>query len=232
MKDLNAFTGFPKETVDFLKKLKLNNNREWFNNHKQEYHDFYIEPAKSFVVALGESLQKNISEEIKYDLRLNGSGSIMRIYRDVRFEKDKTPYNTRLRTVFWEGPGKKMQRPGFFIGFDASGGKIYGGIHRFEKLTLENFREFVVSKKGEEIEQVIDSLRNMDYTVAVEHYKRTPRGYDSSHPRAKYLLFNGLHAISPHIEAEIFNSPQIVEECTTHCKNMASLHRLLLKIIN
>ncbi|MHA1993037.1 MAG: DUF2461 domain-containing protein [Candidatus Hodarchaeales archaeon] len=232
MKDLNKFPGFPKETIDFLINLKLNNNREWFNNHKQEYFDYFIEPAKSFVVSLGESLQKHISEEIKYDLRLNGSGSIMRIYRDIRFKKDKTPYNTRLRTIFWEGTGKKMKHPGFFIGFDASGGNIYGGLHRFDKPSLERYREAVVSEKGIEIERIITSLRNQKYKVGGEHYKRIPQGFDKSYSYANLLLYNGLYAVSPPIEPVKFTKPEIINDCTNHCKNMTALHSLLVKIVN
>ncbi|MHA1977042.1 MAG: DUF2461 domain-containing protein [Candidatus Hodarchaeales archaeon] len=232
MKDLNNFEGFPPETMEFLANLKLNNNRDWFNDHKHEYHEFLLEPAKSFVVTLGENLQKRISPDIRYDLNLNGSGSIMRIYRDIRFKKDKSPYNTRLRTVFWEGSGKKMKHPGFFVGFDASGGGIYGGLHRFEKQTLEKFRRFVVSKDGDEIGKVIESLIKINYKVGGEHYKRNPRGFDNTHPRAKYLLFNGLYTVSPFIEPKIFTTPQIIDVCTKYCINMASIHHLLVKIVN
>ena len=232
MKNLNEFSGFPKETLEFLTNLKLNNNRTWFNKHKQDYQEYFIEPAKSFVVTLGEKLQKNISKGIRYDLRLNGSGSIMRIYRDIRFKKDKTPYNTKLRTVFWEGTGKKMNHPGFFIGFDVSGGGIYGGLHRFDKLTLDKYREVVLSKQGEEIETVIETLKGLNYTVGGEYYKRTPRGFTNSHPRAKYLLFNGLYAISPSIKPAEFINSKIVDVCLDHCLNMASLHNLIVKIVD
>jgi len=230
MKNLNEFSGFPNETLEFLTNLKLNNNREWFNRHKKQYQEFILEPAKSFVVTLGERLQTTISKGIRYDLRLNGAGSIMRIYRDVRFKKDKSPYNTRLRTVFWEGTGKKMEHPGYFIGFDASGGGIYAGLYRFNKSELETYRINVISGIGEEITKVIRSLEAQNYKVGGEHYKRTPRGYDNSHPRAGLLLFNGLYAVSPAIEAKTFTDPKIIDVCLDHCLNMASLHHLLIKI--
>ncbi|MHA1542387.1 MAG: DUF2461 domain-containing protein [Candidatus Hodarchaeales archaeon] len=232
MKNLNEFLGFPTETIDFLMNLKLNNNREWFNEHKNEYQKYIIEPAKSFVVTLGERLQTAISKEIRYELNLNGSGSIMRIYRDVRFKKDKTPYNTRLRTVFWEGTGKKMAHPGYFIGFDATGGGIYGGLHRFSKSNLENYRNYVISDHGDEISDVIQSLRKKNYRVGGEHYKRVPRGYDNFHPRVDLLKFSGLFAVSPSIEVSKFTEPKIIDVCLDHCLNMASLHHLLVKIIS
>ena len=232
MKNLNEFIGFPIETIDFLINLKLNNNREWFNEHKNEYQKYIIEPAKSFVVTLGERLQKEISKGIRYELNLNGSGSIMRIYRDVRFKKDKTPYNTRLRTVFWEGSGKKMEHPGYFIGFDAAEGRIYSGLYRFEKSYLQSFRNEAISKQGHEIFEVIQSLKAKNYTVGGEHYKRVPSGFDKFHPRASLFRYNGLYAVSPAIEPIKFTNSKIIDICLDHCLKMAPLHRLLVKIAN
>ena len=232
MKNLNKFSGFPNKTLEFLTNLKLNNNREWFNKHKNEYQEYFIEPAKSFVVTLGEKLQKDISKGIRYELNLNGSGSIMRIYRDIRFKKDKTPYNTRLRTVFWEGSGKKMKHPGYFIGFDSAGGRIHSGLYRFEKSFLETYRNLVVSKQGKEITAVIESLNSKNYKVGGEHYKRIPQGFEKSTPRANLLLFNGLYAVSPIIEPKEFTKPGIIDICFNHCLDMAPLHHLLVKIVN
>ncbi|MHA2053706.1 MAG: DUF2461 domain-containing protein [Candidatus Hodarchaeales archaeon] len=227
------FSGFPEETFSFLSNLKLNNNREWFNNHKQEYQEFLIEPTKQFVTILGRQLQKNVSSGLNYDLRLNGSGSIMRIYRDIRFKKDKTPYNTRLRTIFWEGTGKKMEEPGFFIGLDASGGKIYGGLHRFSKITLDQYRQAVIATDiGEQIEGISKDLKDSNFTVGGEHYKRFPRGYDNSHPYANYLKYSGLYAISPFIEPSVLTTPELIDVCVAHCVKMSPLHRLLVQIKN
>ena len=109
----NTFFGFPMECLQFFNDLRKNNNREWFQENKQNYTDYVLEPAKEFVLALGDKL-KSISKEIIYDTRMSGIGSVLRIYRDIRFSKDKTPYNTRLRVFFWEGSNKKMENPGAF----------------------------------------------------------------------------------------------------------------------
>ena len=112
MTEVQPFYGFPREGVQFLEDLAHNNNREWFEAHRQDYREHLLAPAQSFVIALGQEL-KSISSAIEYDTRTNGSGSIMRIHRDVRFSKDKTPYYTYLRVVFWEGGHKKMENPSF-----------------------------------------------------------------------------------------------------------------------
>ena len=101
-----TFTGFPREGIQFLRDIDDNNNRDWFEAHKHIYQTALVEPAQAFIVALGERLQ-TIAPNVQYDTRTNGSGSLMRIYRDVRFSKDKSPYKNWIGIVFWEGQGKK-----------------------------------------------------------------------------------------------------------------------------
>lgn len=105
--DLQSFSGFPEEGIQFLADLDVNNNRDWFQANKKLFQERLQIPAQQFVAALGVRLLK-ISAGIRYDTRTNGSGSLMRIYRDTRFSKDKTPYKTNISMAFWEGPGKKI----------------------------------------------------------------------------------------------------------------------------
>ena len=107
MFDEAPFVGFPENGLRFLSGLKKNNNKEWFDARKETYREGVAEPAQAFVVALGRRLQ-TISKGIIYDTRLNGGGSVMRVYRDIRFSKDKTPYKDWLGIFFWEGKAKKM----------------------------------------------------------------------------------------------------------------------------
>jgi uncharacterized protein (DUF2461 family) len=77
-----SFSGFPKEAMSFLEELAAHNDRAWFKAHEQDYHQYLLEPAQGFVVALGERL-KSISGGLAYSPQTNGSGSIMRIYRST-----------------------------------------------------------------------------------------------------------------------------------------------------
>ena len=106
-----SFSGFPEEAARFLTQLSENNNRDWFNARKQVYANTIVTPAIAFVEAMGERL-KYLSPHIQYDTRTNGQGSLMRIYRDIRFSKDKSPYKTWIGIRFWEGAGKKSELPG------------------------------------------------------------------------------------------------------------------------
>jgi len=224
-----SFSGFPKKGLQFFEDLRKNNNREWFKPRKQDYEKYIVEPAKAFVVSLGELL-KTLSKDLEYDTRTSGQGSIMRIYRDIRFSKDKTPYNTRLRIRFWEGSGKKGENPGFFFGMDANGAHLYGGLHMFTKPVLAAYRDAVIDNKlGKELDTALKSLKG-DYEVGGEKYKRVPRGFDDSHKRAELLKYKGLHVLSPKIEPEVLTKPKLVDVCFEHCKAMYPLNEWLVKV--
>ncbi|MEM7033752.1 MAG: DUF2461 domain-containing protein [Chloroflexota bacterium] len=228
---MTDFTGFPKEGLQFLSDLTANNHRDWFEAHKPDFQNHIQKPAQAFVTALGERLQ-TISPNIRYDTKLSGSGSIMRIYRDVRFSADKTPYKTHIGIVFWEGEGKKTENPGFFIGFDAGGAKVYAGMGGFPKEMLTAYRDAVVDDTlGSELENIVADIRALDgYEVSGEHYKRVPRGYDKDHPRANLLLNNTLGAMSPQMSANHVTTADFVDRCLDHCQKMSPLQQWLVKI--
>ena len=85
--ETQAFDGFPMDALRFLQELSENNDKTWFDANKMRYTDGVIANAPSFVAALGERLQAEISPDITYDTRTNGAGSMMRIYRDTRFRE-------------------------------------------------------------------------------------------------------------------------------------------------
>lgn len=230
--DSQSFTGFPEAGIQFLADLAENNNRDWFQVNKSTFQKELQEPAQLFVANLGMRLQE-ISPEIRFDTRTNGSGSLMRIYRDTRFSKDKTPYKTNVSMAFWEGPGKKMANPGFFIRFEPSGGGVYVGQHVFDKDKLGVFRDAVVDDDlGSELEQAVAQVEaEGGYEVGGEHYKRVPRGYDAGHPRAVYLKYNGLYAVNPTAVSETdLYRPELVDICFEHCHRMDPIQRWLVKL--
>jgi uncharacterized protein (TIGR02453 family) len=226
-----TFSGFPVECLQFFDDLRKNNNREWFQEHKQNYTDYVLEPAKRFVLALGDRL-KIISKGIIYDTRMSGIGSVLRIYRDMRFSKDKTPYNTRLRIFFWEGAKKKMENPGYFFVLDENGAKLYTGIHRFLKPMLTAYREAIIDTKlGDALEALLNDLKKSGaYEIGGTHYKRVPRGFDPGHQRADLLKFNGLYVSTPMIDPKTVTSSDLLDVCFDHCQKLAPLHKWLVNL--
>lgn len=227
----NNFKGFPAAGLEFLKQLENNNNRNWFARHKTEYTELLLMPAQLFVADLGEKLLQLIPQ-LQFDLRTNGSGSILRIHRDIRFSKDKRPYHTYLRILFWEGVLKKMKNPGIFISIDKNGAKIHTGQYRFDPGQLKTFRKSVSDDRlGSQLENAVNQLKSSaDYEIGGEHYKRIPSAFDRNHPRAEYLKFNSFYTKSKIIGTEVIQSPAFIDVCFAEIKNMMPIHQWLVSI--
>jgi len=224
------FTSFPGETIKFYRQLEVNNNREWFMAHKQDYIDFVQLPSLAFINTMGERL-KAISPGIVYDTRTNGSGSLMRIYRDVRFSPDKTPYKTNLGIVFWEGAGKKSENPGFYLHVALFGMGFYSGMYGFSKEMLAAYREAVVDQQlGDELTSAIEVVRSAGCQVGGEHYKRVPRGFDADHPRVDLLKYNTLFSSIMDLDPELITQPGFMDLAFDHWEKMAPLHHWLVKV--
>lgn len=226
-----TFSGFPKDGLQFLADLGQNNNRDWFNAHKQTYSKTIVTPALAFIEVLGERLQ-GISPHIQYDTRTNGAGSLMRIYRDTRFSADKSPYKSWVGIRFWEGGGKASQNPGFFFGFDATGGGLHVGMHGFDKTMLSAYRVAVVDEElGVELEAALEKVQAAGaYQIKGEHYKRVPRGFNADHPRADLLRFNTLYVSSPGIPPAELASPDLVDVVMDHFQRTSPVQKWLLKV--
>ena len=232
MTEIQTFTGFPRAGLRFIEDLAANNNRDWFQTHKTDYTANLLEPAQTLVIALGERL-KDIAPDIIYDTRTNGAGSLMRIYRDTRFSKDKTPYKRHVDMMFWEGIGRKIDCPAFGLRISpVEGNGLMTGMHGFPKSMLAAYRDAVVDDDlGPELVQAIDSVKSAgDYDIGGEHYKRVPRGFDSEHERANLLRYAALFAYSPQIEESVVTSPDLVEVCFEHFRHMAPIHHWLVKV--
>lgn len=227
MKETADFNGFPKEGIKFLKDLARNNTKEWFNRNKKYYEEYLVNPAKNFVTAMGEKLRA-ISPDLVADPAVNKS--LFRLNRDTRFSNDKTPYKTHFSMFFWEGSGKRMENPGFYLCFDAEKLTLAGGAHEFPREKLEPFREAVRSdKSGGELVEIVKKLKKKGIGVRGEHYKRVPRGYDPDHPRADFLKYNGLYIMSElKLPAELC-SKKFVAYCIKEFRRMDPLQRWLVK---
>ena len=230
MDEVKAFEGFPEEGFRFFRELAVNNDREWFAEHKQEYIDFLQTPALSLVVELGERLKSEFPR-IAYDLRTNGAGSIMRIYRDIRFSKDKTPYKTHIGINFWEGPQKKGS-PGFHFFMDTEGAAFYGGYHVFPKEYLAAYRDSVAGgRSGENLRKALDKMvKNKGFEFGGEQLKRVPPGYDKQSPRGDLLRYKGLWIKSSRLDLNTLSSPSLVDTCAANAHIMGSVHRWFVEV--
>ena len=230
MNEIQAFEGFPPEGFRFFQELAANNNREWFQEYKQDYIDYLQTPAVSLVFELGERLKSEFPG-MAYDLRTNGAGSVMRIYRDIRFSKDKTPYKDHLGITFWEGPQKKGS-PGFHLFMDSAGAVFYGGHNLFDKDYLAAYRVAVSNdKSGEELRQALDKLDNEPgFEVVGEQLKKVPPGYNRDSPRGELLRYKGLGVKSLQLDLKTLRSPKLIDACAAAAHTMGALHRWFVEV--
>jgi uncharacterized protein (TIGR02453 family) len=226
-----AFSGFPANGLLFFQELAENNNRAWFEAHKQTYLDSVVTPAQAFVSALGERLW-TLSACITYDTRTNGTGSIGRIYRDIRFSADKTPYKTSLGMNFGPAGSKRGGGAGYMVHMNADGAVVYMGVHGFSKDQLAAYRQAVVDEAfGTSLEAAIAAVTETGvYSVGGETLKRVPAGFDAGQRRANLLRYTALYSHAPRIAPAVVSSPEVVDACFEHCRGMLPLYHWLGKL--
>ena len=224
-----GFRGFPKTALRFYRQLEENNERIWFQEHKDEYTRNVVEPAQDFVLAMAGPLRK-ISPTLNTDPRAYGGGSILRIYRDTRFSKDKTPYKTWLGIRFWDGDTK--ENPGFFFYLTSKKLGLFGGYHSPTPGQLEKIRAGIADPKtGSALVRTIRKLEKAGYEIRGKHYKRMPRGYEVDGARADYLLYRGIFsAFEQKIPPEL-HEPVFVDYCAGHYKAMAPLFAWMQRVV-
>src|SRR5262249_38325131 len=151
------FSGFPKGTFTFLRELAKNNNKPWFDAHRADYDAYYVGAGRDFVTALGPRLQK-LSPGLQFDPRINGS--VFRINHDLRFAKDKSPYQTRLDLWFWHGERGSWEAPGIFVRIAPDSVVLGAGIDAFQKPQLDAYRTAVLDdRSGKALEKAIAKVR-------------------------------------------------------------------------
>lgn len=223
------FKGFSEKTIRFFRELAAHNDREWFSARRQDYDEFVLQPARAFVTAMGERLQR-LTPGIHADPRPDGS--LFRIYRDTRFSQDKAPYKTHLGIYFWEGQGPRLECPGYYFHLQPPQLMLGGGIYIFPRNLLERYRLAALDPEyGSELTSLVKKIAaRPGFSLGGKHYKRLPAGKDPSHPNAGLLLHNGLYAgWETDIPAEFF-SPALVGYCWERFRHLQPLHRWLMDL--
>lgn len=216
---------FSKETVRFLAGLHAHNKKEWFEAHRGDYEAHFVTPAKSFVEALGPRLAR-IDPGIHAEPRVNGS--IMRINRDVRFSKDKSPYKDHLDLWFWSGEEKGWECSGFYFRLTARELVLGAGMHGFTPPALERYREAVLDDgKGRELVKAVARVRKAGYELGGQTYKKTPRGVAADHPRADLLKHGGLYTTWSVKHPRELGGAGLVPLAAKHYAAMAPIHHWL-----
>jgi uncharacterized protein (TIGR02453 family) len=178
-----------KEVLDFLSDLSFNNNRPWFEQHKARYD----ESRKSFELLIDDLIRRL---SLYADLSgVTSKGSIMRIYRDVRFSKDKTPYNPWMAAHIAPG-GKKSGRLGFGLRLAPGESGAAGGLWDPSPEQLSAFRRAIDDNTGA-FSKIIEAPGFVKHfgVLQGERLKTTPKGFEKDHPGADILRMKQIYAM-------------------------------------
>lgn len=173
-----TFADLIPNAVTFLADLKANNSRDWFNDNKSTYEASVKTPG----LALGAFMADRIHEFAG----VRPAVKLYRPHRDVRFSKDKTPYNTHLHLLWSKGEGAA-----WFFGVSPDYISVGVGMRGFSKTELDRYRVFVDADDGG-ISAIISNLQGDGFRLDEPPLKRVPAPFDKDHPRGTLLRRKGL----------------------------------------
>lgn len=225
----SRFSGFQQGCLNFFAELAVNNNKAWFDAHKAEYEKEVLAPARAFVVAMGARLQ-HIAPAVKADPRVNKS--LFRIYRDVRFSRDKSPYKTHMGLWFWEGGEKRMACPGFYFHLEPAKMMLGCGFYQFPPHVLDAYRQAVVHPAhGTALAAALEDAAAAGFGIGGQHYKRVPRGFDAGHPNVELLLHTGLYVYEETEVPDVLQTSALPDYCFERYAKMAPVHEWLVALL-
>jgi len=171
---------FTPRFFEFFEELSRNNNRDWFTQNKPRYERDVREPMLSFIADFAPRLRK-ISTHYVADPRPTG-GSMMRIYRNLRFARDQTPYHTNAAAAFGHRDGMHFNSPSFYLSLSPAEAFAGVGVWHPRADTLAKIRDAIVARPAKWMSAVNDRKFRARFEMAGDMLSRPPKGYSPAHP--------------------------------------------------
>jgi len=221
-------TVFSLQTLEFLRALAANNNRDWFNENKPVYECDVRQPAMAFIESMAPRLT-GISPHFLAIAKKSG-GSLMRVYRDTRFSRDKTPYKTNIGIQFRHEQGRDVHAPGYYVHIDPQAVFVGAGMWRPDSRALGKIRDHLV-EAGSAWVAVCDEAKFRTYfNLSGETLKRAPRGFSPDHPLIEDLKRKDFIAISELSHEDVLN-PGFIDTVCQRFRAADAYMRFLCKAI-
>ena len=216
-----------ESTFKFIKDLAENNNREWFAAHKELY-----ETAKAEVLVLVAELLKAVAAvDPLVSADNDPKKSLMRIYRDVRFSKNKDPYKKNFG-IWFSAKSKGGNEPGYYLHLQPGASFVAGGYWMPEAPHLKLIRQ-EIDYNIDDFKAIIDD-KNFAKTFKLStsnSLKNAPKGYDPADPNIEYLKLKSFEVIEQ-IKDEEFFKPQIVDKLKSSFQTIYPLVAFLRNAID
>jgi uncharacterized protein (TIGR02453 family) len=208
----------------FLRELEANNNRDWFLANKNRYEAIVKDPFLRFIADFSTKLEK-INRHFVADPRPNG-GSMMRIYRDIRFSKDKSPYKTWIAAHFYHNDAPEdSQSPAFYLHIDRDHCFAAGGMWHPDAVALKKVRDAIVKTPT-----AWQAVRRSKLLPEVDPGSRPPKGYKADHPFIEDIKRKDFVASVRFKPSEVCDAG-FLNRYAAACKSMSPLMKFLTEAV-
>ena len=207
------YVGFNASTIAFLEELAANNNRDWFKENKSRYEELVLDVALHFIQSMQDPLADIAPHFTAIPQRMGGS--LMRVYRDTRFSRNKLPYKTNVGIQFRHERAKDVHSPGYYVHVDPDQVFVGVGMWRPDSDSLRSIRERIVAKPADWKRASGDSKFKRAFDLGGESLTRPPRGFDKEHEliedikRKSFIAVREMDvedSLSPQFQRKVENS--------------------------
>ncbi len=224
----SRYAGFRPETLKFLNDLKKNNNRDWFNENKPRYEEQVLDVALHFIQSMQDPL-KDIAPHFTAVPKRMG-GSLMRVYRDTRFSKNKLPYKTNIGIQFRHEQAKNAHSPGYYVHIDPDDVFLGAGMWMPESEPLLGIRQRIADKPQEWQRAKRDKAFARHFKLGGASLTRPPRGFDKEHAMIEDIKRKSFIAIK-NMSHDDALSPQFQRKVETAFKAATPYMQFLCKAV-
>jgi len=220
---MGRFNGFSRNTIAYLTNLRSNNNKHWFESHRDDYRRCLLEPFQNLLLDLNE-IMSAIDPDFEFSPQINRT--ISRIYRDTRFSRDKSPYKTVMWLTF-KRPGREWtDSPVYFFELGISQYRYGMGYYRASRSTMDRFRVKIDNSRNEFL-KLVSSFEKQDiFSAGGEQYKRPLNPAMPTEIMDWYQRKNLYFICTRKIDSRLFNI-QLVDDLAAGFKLLAPFYYFL-----
>ncbi len=223
------YAAFNESSLAFLEELAANNNRDWFKENKSRYEELVLDVALRFIDSMQVPLNEFAPHFTAVPTRVGGS--LMRVYRDTRFSKNKLPYKTNIGIQFRHEDARDVHAPGYYVHIEPDSAFLGAGMWRPQSEPLRGIRERIAARPAEWRRAVSDTSFRRHFRLGGESLTRPPRGFDKSHECIEDIKRTSFIAVKD-MSAESCLNPRFQQRVETAFKAAEPYMRFLCNSVN
>jgi uncharacterized protein (TIGR02453 family) len=224
--NVSKFEGFSPESLTFLNDVRVNNSKEWFESHRDDYNKYLLKPFQNLVIDLSEQI---LSIDDLIDVAPVINKTISRIFRDIRFSKDKSLYKNTMFLTFKRGKKEWRDAPAFFFEISPQSYRYGMGYYSASKESMDVFRK-MIDENQKSFEKAISFFDKQNvFTIEGEEYKRI---LDSTKPTNINKWYNrkSIHLVHNNVEVERLFTKDILKDLTTAFNMLKPIYDYLCSV--